>query len=105
MAAGIQQLIDKEREAENMIKDATLNKEETRKKAAVDAEFALGIIQTEHDRKIEEMEKESEKRLEKLRRELKEEYESYAKLLEEKETAQTVEGIIRIITGKTKDFD
>jgi len=104
MNIGIQQLIDKEREAESLIEEAVASKEEAKKRAIQDAELALGIIQTEHNRKIGEIEKESEAHLERLRKELREEYDSYSKLLESKDTSKTVQEIIKIITGESKGF-
>lgn len=102
MEISIQQLIDKEREAEERIKAAVLNKEDARRRAVHDAELALSIIQSEHDRKIKKIEEDSETYLENLKKELSEEHQLYATILDAKDITHAVLEISRTVSGESK---
>ena len=85
MEINIQHLIDKEKEAEERIKLAVLDKESARRRATNDAELALNIIQSEHNKKIKKIREESEFYIRSLSKMLQEEYQSYADILEAKD--------------------
>lgn len=105
MEASIQQLIEKEREAEGKIKTALVDKDEARKKATRDAELALSIIQAEHNEKIKEIESVSEAHVQRLREELQREYQSYADILQSKDISKTIEKIVGVVTGQSTTFE
>lgn len=105
MENGIQQLIDKEKEAEERIKTAILESENASKKAMQDAELILSAIQLENDKAIKNMKKDNEVYIEKIRKELKEEYHSYAKLINSKDLTTSVLEICDIISGKNKKIN
>ncbi|ELA41614.1 uncharacterized protein VICG_01362 [Vittaforma corneae ATCC 50505] len=104
MEANIQQLIDKEKEAEERIQAAVHDKEEAKRRAIHDAELALSIIQSEHDKKIKKIQEDSEIYLESLRKELNEEHEMYAGIFNSKDIAVAVSEISKIVSGEQRDL-
>lgn len=105
MEANIQQLIEREKEAEEKIKMAMISKEEARRRAEKDAELALGILQSEQDKKIKKIENKSKIKIRELNSELEEEYQRNMAFLASKDIVPIVEVIAKIICGESGNFD